>query len=113
MTASKAKIKLISSNKIHIIHKADILYLSADSNYCKVVLKSGKKILCSQTLKSVQEKLKSPHFFRCHQSYVFNMNYLESVCSTMSELHLIDGTIVPISRSNRAELKSLLKIWFD
>ena len=111
--AFKSKVKLVSSNKIHIISKGDILYLKSDSNYCEVVLVDGRKILCSQTLKMIEQKIKSPHFFRPHNSYVFNVKYLESVSATMNELTLSGAISIPISRSNKAQLKKQMELWFD
>ncbi|WP_235297524.1 LytR/AlgR family response regulator transcription factor [Portibacter marinus] len=111
--ASKSRMKLVCSDKIHIIPKAEIVYLKSDSNYCEVVMKDGCKIFCSQTLKSLYAKLPHSEFFRCHQSYVFNVRFLESVQSRMDELVLEGGIAIPISRSNRAIFRSKLEIWFD
>ncbi len=110
---SKSKLKLVSSNRINIIPKSEILYLKSDSNYCEVFLLDGRKILCSQTLKSIEAKLKSPHFFRSHQSFVINMHYLKSVSTTISELELEGSVLIPVSRSNKAMLRKKLEIWFD
>jgi two-component system LytT family response regulator len=109
----KTRIKLVSANKINIISKSDILYLKSDSNYCEVILIDGSKMVCSQTLKSIVEKLKSPHFFRPHQSFVFNMNYLKSVNIKMNELEMESGVFIPISRSNRNLLRQRLEVCFD
>jgi len=111
--AFKSKLKLTSSNKIHIISKSDILFLKSDSNYCEVVLSDGRRILCSQTLKLIEQKLKSPHFFRPHNSYVFNVKYLESVSATMNELTLEGDVSIPVARSKKAHLKQQLELWFD
>ncbi len=109
----KSKMKLVCASKIHVISKSEIVYLKSDSNYCHVVLANGKKITCSQTLKSISAKLHDNTFFRPHQSFVFNMNYLETVNTSMTELCLLGGICIPISRVNRAVLRQRLDVWFD
>lgn len=109
----KSKIKLICSNKIHIISKSEILFLKSDSNYCEVNLIDGRKIVCSQTLKLIEQKLHSSHFFRPHNSYVFNVKYLESVSASMNELALEGGVEIPISRSKKSQLRHQMDLWFD
>ena len=81
----KSKIKLVSGKEMHIVPKSEILFLKSDSNYCEVHLTNGKVMLCSQTLKAISEKLKSSSFFRPHNSYVINVNFLSSVNTSVAE----------------------------
>ncbi len=109
----KSKVKICNARETHIVSKSEILFLKSDSNYCEVYLISGKKLLSSQTLKSLSGKLKSSQFFRPHNSYVININFLTSVSSSMDQLTLCENFQVPIARSKKAEMKSMMNVWFD
>ncbi|WP_020571534.1 LytR/AlgR family response regulator transcription factor [Neolewinella persica] len=83
----------------------DILYLEADDYYCKVYTKD-KEYLATKTLKKISAQLpaESP-FFRCHRSYVVNLNRITEI----SELYVfLDKHKVPLSRSKRAEILVLV-----
>ena len=110
---AKSKIKLITSKETVIIQKSDILYLQSSSNYCEVFFVNGKKMLCSQTLKSIESKLKDSNFYRPHNSYVVNINYLSSITSSYAHLKLMDDIMIPISRSKKSELKTMTDVWYD
>lgn len=109
----KSKIKLHTLDATHIIKKEDILYLKSNSNYCEVYFTNGLKMCCSQTLKSLENKLKDPIFYRVHNSYVVNMSYLNKVNSSFTSLYLSDSIVIPISRSNKTRFKEKLDILFD
>ncbi len=83
----------------------DILYLEADDYYCKVYTED-KNYLATKTLKklSAQFPADAP-FFRCHRSYVVNLNRITEI----SELYVfLDNHKVPLSRSKRAEILVLI-----
>jgi hypothetical protein len=55
----------------------DIVFVEANRSYCEIYLTNGEKRLCTKSLSEVEKKLPSTIFFRCHQSYVINLNYLQ------------------------------------
>lgn len=85
---------------------ADIYYLQADRNYCKIYTKN-KKFVLSQPLKNIEEKLPSAHFLRIHRSYIVNLFHIE----TVSEGYLtIFSQMLPISKLLREDLLKRLKM---
>ncbi len=64
--------------------------------------KNGRKIdvICEEkcfsiygSLNNIEEKLKSKHFFRSHQSYIINLQKLKKIISTDYENYLVlEGT---------------------
>lgn len=83
----------------------DILYLEADDYYCKVYTEN-KHYLATKTLKKLSAQLppEAP-FFRCHRSYVVNLNRITEI----GELDVfLDKHKVPLSRSKRAEILALV-----
>lgn len=83
----------------------DILYLEADDYYCKVHTED-ESYLATKTLKKLSVQLPSEGpFFRCHRSYMVNLNRITEI----SETHVFLGNYkVPLSRSKRAEILVLV-----
>lgn len=107
------KIKFITSKGISIVAKPDILCLKSSSNYTEIYFADGSKICCSQTMKSVFNRLNDSSFYRPHNSYVVNIYNIEGVNNTISEITLTNGMLIPISRSKKVEFKSKLELWYD
>jgi two-component system LytT family response regulator len=71
---SLQKIALPTLDGFELVPIEDILHCEADSNYTHVVLKRGKKVLVSRTLKEIEELLDGHAFLRIHHSYLVNLN---------------------------------------
>ncbi|HMF71154.1 MAG TPA: response regulator, partial [Flavitalea sp.] len=76
----------ILSDRIFVRHRekmikiivADILYIEADRNYCRIFTRN-KEYLLSITLKTIEEKLPSRIFLRTHRSYIINLAHIDEV----------------------------------
>jgi two-component system LytT family response regulator len=55
----------------------EIIYCKGSNNYTYFYLRNGDKILVSRTLKEYEQLLTEHHFFRVHQSYLINLNYVK------------------------------------
>ncbi len=98
----------ILSDRIFVKHKdkmvklviADILYIEAERNYCRIFTKN-KEYLLSTTLKIMEEKLPARLFVRVHRSFVVNISQVDEV----SESHvIINQKAIPLSNSLRDDL---------
>lgn len=79
---------------------ADIHYIEADRNYCKIVTGSQHYLLTT-TLKTMEEKLPASLFLRVHRSYMVNIAKLDVV----AEGHLeINRKVIPMGKSHREPL---------
>ena len=86
----------------------DILYCKADSNYTEVHLINDQKEMLSKKLKDLEAQT-SKSFFRVHNSYLVNINYIkEFVKNEGLYLVLENGNTIPVSRSKKTELQQLL-----
>lgn len=104
-TVNNRKLALKLQDGINIIEHKNILYCKSDSNYTEIHLLGGKKIIASKTLKSVAAVL--PHnFVRIHQSYIVNTDMIATISN---ELHLIEGSVLPVSRTHKQEIVNLFK----
>lgn len=82
----------------------DILYLKSEHVYTEIYTESKKHVVRT-SLNSLLEKLGS-QFFRCHRSYVINLNYLNGV--NHSNVY-VNQTEVPLGKVQRDELLSKLQ----
>lgn len=55
----------------------DILYFKAEGSYTNVIFKDGKSLLTSKNLKHYEDVVGNyNNFYRCHKSYLININYV-------------------------------------
>jgi len=78
---------------------ADILYLQAERNYCRIHT-DGKDYLLSMPMKSLEGKLSQKDFQRIHRSYIVNLKQVDEVDESSVQ---ISGHSLPMSASFRAD----------
>lgn len=95
-----ASVLSIGWNKIrYFIPYADILYCE---RVHRITLIHTPKETFRTTMKLAELEEELPSYFcSCHKSYIVNFRYIQQVSQT--ELHLKDGSVIPISRSKSAE----------
>ena len=82
------------------IYVADILYIEADRNYCRIFSKTHEYLLCV-TLKAIEEKLDNRIFLRVHRSYIVNLSHIDAV----AEDHvIINQKAIPVSEGLKEKL---------
>ncbi|MEZ4796555.1 MAG: LytTR family DNA-binding domain-containing protein [Flavobacteriaceae bacterium] len=90
------------------VNMDDIIYCKADSNYTEVHMVNNYKETLSKKLKELEEQT-SNSFFRVHNSYLVNINYIkEFVKNEGLYLVLENGATIPVSRTKKTELQELL-----
>ncbi len=87
------------------IYKYDeILYLKAHGRYTSFNLVDGNSKIACKNLGSYENILDSYSFFRIHNSYIINYNYLKKI-NNHNSCELIDNLELPISRRRRESFK--------
>jgi hypothetical protein len=94
------------------IESTDFYFVKAEGNYIEAFFKKDtefKKLLMRNTMKNIDLMLtKHPELWRCHRSYIVNMQHIEKVSGNAQgySLHLT-GTEhrIPVSRQLNEELK--------
>ncbi len=56
----------------------DIMYFESDNTKCIINCVGDKQYTIYRQLRQIETELKDDRFLRCHQSYIVNMNYVES-----------------------------------
>ncbi len=99
------------------IESSDFYFVKAEGNYVEVFFKKDlelKKLLMRNTMKNIDLMLtKHTELWRCHRSYIVNMQHIEKVSGNAQgySLHLT-GTDhrIPVSRQLNEELKRRMEI---
>jgi len=70
------RLVLNTQDSIYVVEVSEIISCKADKNYTEVNVLNKKKLVISKTLKDFEGMLKGCGFFRTHQSYLINLNYI-------------------------------------
>ncbi len=91
----------ITLKGIYTIYKvilSDIVFIEAQNKHIVFTLLDGSKIETIEPLHLCEEKLAAnKEFFKCHRSYIVNINYIDKY--TSKEIRMHNGCCIPISRS--------------
>ena len=96
---------------IKVLSIRNILFIRADECYSEINTSAGKKILISKTLKETQSYFPDKHFFRCHKSYLINMQYFKELKKKSKDrmIVLTNDDSVPVSQRKFLSFKEDLK----
>jgi two-component system LytT family response regulator len=64
--------------------------------------------MTARTLKDFEETLEGNFFFRCHKSYIINLNKIDKIEN--NKLILNSGSSIEIARRRKDKLHEILKI---
>jgi two-component system, LytTR family, response regulator len=88
-----------------VIKFEDIVCCIAESNYTKIHLADGTKVVASKTLKEFETILSRPNFFRIHHSYLINLNFIKRIAKTDGcTVELPHNISLEVARSKKDEL---------
>jgi DNA-binding LytR/AlgR family response regulator len=91
----------------------DVLFFTADEGDTFIVTKNGK-YKTRDALNTLENKLSSQGFFRCHRGFLINLKYICKISPWFGSNYVskLEGSPyeIPISRSRLREIKELLGI---
>ncbi|RPD96628.1 DNA-binding response regulator [Aureibaculum marinum] len=103
------KIGLPLVGKTKYVAPNDIYYCKSDGNYCEIFFVDGSVEMLTKKIKEIEEIISNKYFFRVHNSYLVNINYIKEFVKTEGQyLVLENGTSIPVSRSKKNDLLKLL-----
>ena len=108
------KIQTKRNDKVILFDPPEIDFIeSVDGNI--VISVDGEHYQCSYTLSELEGRLKHYGFYRCHRSYIVNLQKVREIItwtknSYSLRLNISKDAVVPLSRSKIAELKELLSL---
>lgn len=101
------RIFIKSDGKLTKILLDEILYVEAQGDYLKIVIQNETYTTLA-TLKSMDEVLTLPKFFRVQRSFIINLEAIRSLSGNMVEL--TNGKSISIALNKKEELYQLLGI---
>ena len=111
LTEQFGRIPVQRGERILLVDEQEILYASAARGYSYLHV-GDKKLLANFTLSELEDRLSS-HFFRCHRSYLVNLDKVRELVSDFAGAMVLvmgDGGTnrVPVSRRRIRELRQML-----
>lgn len=105
-----AKMAIPVSDGYQFLDVSEIVYCEADGNYTKVFTKQEGNFLSTKTLKEFEETLDGQQFFRCHKSWVINLNFIKKYSrSEGNRVQMINDKWIDISVRKREEFLKLFE----
>jgi len=95
---------LNSIDEIRIIKFDEVICCIAESNYTRIHLADGSKLVASKTLKEFETILQRPNFFRIHHSYLINLNFVQRINKVDGcMVELPHGLVLDVARTRKDE----------
>ena len=92
------KLVLKTSDAINLVDIPDIIYCRSENVYTSFFLTTGEEIIVSKSIKDYSELLSEYGFFRPHQSYLVNLNYVKKIDKADGGFIVLkNGKEIPVS----------------
>ena len=101
-TELKKSIEVKCNLKTEKITLSTIQWIEAMGDYVKIVT-SEKKYIVLSSMKGIQQQIPEKHFFRCHKSYIVNM---EEVSNFSQTTVFLKNKPIPLSRAKKEGFKT-------
>ncbi len=96
--------------KVLFVNAGEVDWIEADDNYVKI--HTGKaSYLIRGTIRSIQKDLNPEHFIRIHRGAIINVDRIKELHQWFGRDYRVvlqNGTVLPLGRSYREELRLLL-----
>lgn len=108
------KIQLPTQNEIVLLDEAQIIKVEGMGSYCQIYTTTQQKLVISKSIGAMQQKLSAEMFFRCHNSYIINLDFIEKLVSKDGFFAVLkDGSFVEVSRRLKEAFLEKLAYAFD
>lgn len=104
------KIAVPTMEGLLFFNVSDIIYLRAESNYTTLHFKDHPKLIASRTLGDFEELLPTDIFYRPHNSFLINLNYIKRyIKGDGGQIEMQNGDYVDVSRRKKEEFMKIIK----
>lgn len=103
------KITINTTDGVEFLEISNIIYVESSSNYCKIYLQDGGTLMVPKLLKDFEELLSAYRFFRIHNSYLINLNYLRKyIRGDGGQVVLENGKALDVSRRRKEDFLKIV-----
>ena len=107
---SRNLIELSVKSGIIYLRQEELIYVAASGSYTEFYMENNIRHVASKNLKYYSGKLDNDLFYRCHNSYMVNLNKVKQFNHQEGLfVEMNNGKKVSVSRRNRQEFLTLLK----
>jgi len=78
-SAATGRIMLHHKEGLNFVNQADILLVQRENRSTVLYASGGRRFETSESLGDMEERLDPQIFFRCHKSYIINLNVIDSI----------------------------------
>lgn len=107
------RVSVLEDENVILINREDILFLTANEGYV-FIYANGREYRSHEPLNIWGKKLGSSRFFRCHRSYIINLEKIEKISPWFNGTYNIKlmnyKDNIPVSRENMKVLRELLSL---
>ncbi len=106
---NNSKISIPFATGKEFLNTNEIIYCKSDNNYTDIYLTDSTTRLVSKGLKYFEKELPSQMFYRPHNSYLINLNFVSKYHrNDGGYIEMINGDIIRISRNKKDDILNLL-----
>lgn len=87
----------------------DIVFLRTKNRHCLVTMYKKEPIEIFHNIQWADQHLPQPQFCRCHNSYIINCDFFESINPSTEKIKLKGFGEIPVSRTRKTELVNNIK----
>lgn len=108
-----SKISLPWQNGFKIVDTKNMVSVEADNSYCRILFNNGNCLLFSKSIGALEKLLIKSHFYRIHNTFLINLNFLDEFSTKDGGLVLMkNGKEYPVSRRRLTDFKHVSKSYF-
>lgn len=101
------KLPVREKGKVTLLNQSDVVYCESQAKKVFICTADDEGYLSNYTLNELEQRLDSAHFFRAHQAFIVNLNYIKEIINFGEGsyiLHLNNGNKNIILSRSRAKL---------
>ncbi|MEP6646176.1 MAG: LytTR family DNA-binding domain-containing protein [Saprospiraceae bacterium] len=104
------KIAIPTMEGLSFFNLSDIIFLKAESNYTTLHFINHTSLMASRTMRDFEELLPTDMFFRTHNSYIINLNYIKRYLKgDGGQIEMQNGDFVDVARRKKEEFIKLIR----
>ena len=102
LSGNKNRLVLSLQDSFQVVEFKDLMYCHSDKGYTTFYLQNNRKFMVSKPIKEFENQLPNTIFFRTHQSYIINLDFVDKFDKT-NYITLKDNTKIPVSVRKKNE----------
>ncbi|WP_370424905.1 LytR/AlgR family response regulator transcription factor [Tenacibaculum dicentrarchi] len=110
-TVKGTKINIKSGNKVILLERSMIKYISASGYYIEIFTTDNRKFLLREYLSSIIKRLNASNFIRIHRSTIINTNFIDEIIASNygeTDVKINDNKTFRISKSYKKEFQEII-----